>query len=312
MPKPTELLALQIIPGKVLRVSLPDGRVRTLTDHAGDAPDGIVVESGAVYWTTMGVPTSDPDTPGEAGHDFSRPNGGLHALDLDGGSPREVLPQGALTTGKQLTGDGAGTLYWGDREGHRVSRVRTDGSGLTDLVVNPAGDGIMAECVGVAVDPARGHLYWTQKGPAKGGRGRILRAGLEIPAGETAANRSDVEVLWSDLPEPIDLHLDGGWLYWTDRGAPPAGNTLNRARVPEAGAAGQAPEILADGFAEAIGLAVDGEEGIAYVSDLGGHIRAVPLPGGPADGQEPREVAALGVPLTGLCLVPRDPSGRPE
>ncbi|GAA3487496.1 hypothetical protein [Streptomyces cremeus] len=299
----TELLALQFMPAKVLRVSIPDGQVQTLLDDAGDGPDGIVVDSRTAYWTTMGAPVIDPDTPGEAGYDFSARNGGVHGWSLDGGPRRDVVPSGAMTTGKQLTSDGAGTLYWSDREGHRVSRARVDGSGLTDLVVNPAEDKIMGECVGVAVDPVRGYLYWTQKGPAKGGKGRIFRAGLEIPPGQSAENRTDVEVLWSGLPEPIDLHLDGDWLYWTDRGAEPAGNTLNRAPVPPPGEAGQAPEILTDGFEEAIGLAVDGEEGIAYVSDLHGHIRAVPLPGGPAAGQEPREIVVLPYPLTGLCLL---------
>ncbi|MFC9635072.1 hypothetical protein ACFTY8_38935 [Streptomyces mirabilis] len=294
-----ELLALQAVPGKVLRVSLPDGRVETLVEDAGAFPDGVVVESGTVYWTTMGEPVVDPSRPGEAGWDFSRRNGGVHAGDLDCGAPREVVPVGAVTTGKQLTSDGAGTLYWGDREGHRVSRVRVDGSGLTDLVVNPTEEGIMGECVGVAVDPARGHLYWTQKGPAKGGEGRIFRAGLEIPPGEGPGNRSDIEVLWSGLPEPIDLHIVGDWLYWTDRGAPPGGNTLNRAPLPAAGEPGGTPEILADAFEETIGLAVDGPTGIAYVSDLGGHIRAVPLPGGVAGGEQ-RDIATLPQSLTGL------------
>nr|MDT0526532.1 hypothetical protein [Streptomyces sp. DSM 41633] len=129
-----------------------------------------------------------------------------------------------MTTGKQLTTDQSGTLYWGDREGCRVSCARTDGTGLTDLVVNTRDDSWLQECVGVAVTSE--HLYWTQKGPAKGGRGRILRAGLAIPAGESAESRTDIEVLWDHLPEPIDLEIVGGWLYWTDRGAPPAGNTL--------------------------------------------------------------------------------------
>ncbi|MCD0485535.1 hypothetical protein LO771_24900 [Streptacidiphilus sp. ASG 303] len=295
-----ELLALQVEPGEVLRVDLSDGAARTLVERAGPAPDGIVVDGGTVYWTTMGVPVSDPDVPGEAGQDFSRRNGGIHALDLAGGERWDVLPPGAITTGKQLTSDGAGTLYWADREGHRISRVRSDGEGLTDLVVTPPGTGVLGECVGVAVDPARGHLYWTQKGPPKGGQGRILRSGLDVPAGESPESRSDVEVLWSGLPEPIDLHLDGAWLYWTDRGAPPAGNTLNRAPVPAAGARGDAPQVLADGFREAIGLAVDSDAGIAYVSDLSGSLRAVPLPGGPSSGRPPHEVARLG-PLTGLA-----------
>lgn len=296
-----ELLALQVVPGRVLRVSLPDGRVETLIKDAGAFPDGVVVESGTVYWTTMGEPVVDPSKPGETGQDFSQRNGGVHAMDLDGGALHEVVTAGMITTGKQLASDGAGTLYWGDREGHRVSRVRVDGSGLTDLVVNPPEEGIMGECVGVAVDPARGHLYWTQKGPAKGDKGRIFRAGLEPLPGESAGSRSDIEVLWNGLPEPIDLHIEGDWLYWTDRGAPPGGNTLNRAPLPAAGVPGSAPEILAGGFEEAIGLAVDGEADVAYVSDLGGHIRTFPLPGGTAADREQRDIATISHPLTGIA-----------
>ncbi|MFF3166375.1 hypothetical protein [Streptomyces sp. NPDC003273] len=293
------LLALQVAAENVLRVSLPDGQVRILVEKAGAAPDGIVMDAGTVYWTTMGAPLVDPAIPGEGGQDFSRRNGGLHALDMNNGSRWDVVPPGTITTGKQLTSDGVGTLYWADREGHRISRVRTDGSGLTDLVVTAADTGILGECVGVAVDADDGYLYWTQKGPPKGGQGRILRAGLELPAGETAEGRTDVQVLWSGLPEPIDLHVEDGRLYWTDRGAPPSGNTLNRAHVPAAGAPGETPEILADGFQEAIGLAVDSEAGLAYVSDLGGHLYAVPMPDGPVAEAVPRQIAALG-PLTGL------------
>src|SRR5207253_1068197 len=60
-------------------------------------------------------------------------------------------------------------------------------------------------CVGIAVDSERGHIYWTQKGPEKGGLGRLFRANIEIPKGENAANRTDFEVLFDSLPEPIDL-----------------------------------------------------------------------------------------------------------
>ncbi len=294
------LLALAIRSGRILRVSLPDGQVEVLLDGAGSSPDGIVVESGVVYWTTMGAPVVDASKPGRVVRDWSAPNGGVHAVGLDGTGKRDVVPVGAITSGKQLASDGAGTLYWSDREGCRVSRVRVDGSGLTDLVVNTCDQSLTQECVGIAVDPVRGHLYWTQKGPAKGDKGRILRAGIDVPEGETAENRSDVEVLWDGLPEPIDLHVDGDWLYWTDRGAPPGGNTLNRAPRPAAGELGLAPEILSGGFQEAIGLAVDSTAGLAYVSDLSGHIWLVPLPGGPAGQEGPRVLVSVGEPVTGL------------
>ena len=286
----SELVVLGIRTGTIYRVGLPDGRVAPLHKEAGVSPDGVVVAGDTVYWTTMGKPTRDRSVPGEAGLDYSARNGGLHAVGLDGTGARDVVPDGALTTGKQLAYNGS--LYWGDREGYRISRVRPDGTGLTDLVVNTPDDTGTQECVGVTVDAT--HLYWTQKGPSKGGLGRIFRAGLELPAGETAANRADIETLWERLPEPIDLEIHDGFLYWTDRGAAPNGNTLNRAPLPGTGEKGADPEILADGFAEAIGLAVDDE--VAYVSDLGGRITAVPLTGG-----APRVLVDMGELLSGIA-----------
>jgi len=56
------------------------------------------------------------------------------------------------------------------------------------------------------------------------------------PRGRTAANRTDVKVIFDCLPEPIDLELDleNRMLYWTDRGDPPRGNTV-RSRADRRG-----------------------------------------------------------------------------
>lgn len=292
------LYALSLRTSEISRIRIADGTVSIV--HTGTPmayPDGIVLLGDRIHWTTMGAPTRNPDAEGEASLDYSARNGGVHSVSLDGANPADLTAPGAITTGKQLTADAAGRLYWGDREGFRVTRMNPDGSGLTDLVVNvPGGEPILDECVGVAVDDAAGHLYWTQKGPAKGGRGRIFRAGLELSAGQTAENRTDIEVLWDALPEPIDLEIHDGHLYWTDRGAEPNGNTLNRAPLPAEGTVGAAPEILARGFTEAIGLAIDAEASLAYVSDLGGRLYRVPLSGG-----APEVVADLGTPLSGIA-----------
>lgn len=294
------IIALAIGTGTIVRISIADESVETLhTDAAGTYPDGVVVESGRIYWTTMGHPARIPGGAGEAGLDYSARTGGLHSMYVDGSGAHDLVPAGSITTGKQLTSDGAGRLYWGDREGLRISSVRTDGTGLHDLVVNAPAPDRLTECVGVAVDSARGHLYWTQKGPAKGGRGRILRAGLDLPDGAGPADRPDIETLWDGLPEPIDLEIVGDTLYWSDRGAGPNGNSLNRAPLPAAGTAGAAPEILARGFDEAIGLAVDASSGIAYVSDLGGRIWRVPL-----DGGAPDVFVDLGTPISGIAGMP--------
>ena len=44
---------------------------------------------------------------------------------------------------------------------------------------------------------------------------------------------TNIELLFDGLPEPIDLELDlaNRALYWTDRGDPPRGNTVNRAAI---------------------------------------------------------------------------------
>ncbi|WP_278260981.1 hypothetical protein [Nocardia sp. AG03] len=293
----TELLALDLKAGVIHAVSLDGRRVRTVVDGLDQAPDGIVVDQlrGHIYWTNMGRP--DPGTaPGIEPEFFTR-NGSVERVDLDGGNRTVLVPPGAFTTGKQLTADfEAGRLYWCDREGMAVLSCDLSGGDLRRLVVTGAGeaDARIARnwCVGICVDPDRRQVYWTQKGAAKAGDGRIFRAPLDLPPGTDPAARTDIELLWSDLPEPIDLELHDGTLLWTDRGAEPAGNALYRAEVrPEPGP----PSILSRGYREAIGLA--GFDSRFFVSDLGGSIRAVDTAAG-----TDTTLVRLGSPLTGLAL----------
>jgi hypothetical protein len=135
-------------------------------------------------------------------------------------------------------------------------------------------------CVGVAVDPQAGLIYWTQKGSDNAGVGRILRAGIEVPAGQTAANRTDVEVWLDGLPEPIDLEIDHRrrLLYWTDRGDPPRGNTVNRAPLDAPPGTARYETVLTH-LMEAIGLALDAPGERMFVTDLGGSVYVAGLDG---------------------------------
>ncbi|MCM6772594.1 hypothetical protein NDR87_00075 [Nocardia sp. CDC159] len=290
------LVVLNIVKGWLQAVSLDGARVWTLVDTLDQSPDGVVVDQrrGHIYWTNMGAP--DPGSDDD--HTFYTRNGSIERVDLDGANRRTIVPAGAFTTGKQLTADfAAGKLYWCDREGMRVLRCDLDGSHLEEVVVAARGEDAARDprnhCVGVALDPSRRMVYWSQKGAPKSGQGRIFRAPIDIPPGRDATSRDDVELLWDHLPEPIDLHFDpAGFLAWTDRGAEPDGNTLNRATVDPEPAA---PQILSRGYAEAIGLAVD--DGTYYVSDLGGAIRRVD----PVAGTD-TELVRLDPALTGLAL----------
>jgi hypothetical protein len=279
-------------------VSLYGTAVRTLITGLDERPDGLIVDQirGHVYWTNMGAP--DPGTGPRSEVAYTR-NGSLERADLDGANRVTIVARGAFTTGKQLTADfDAGVLYWCDREGMHVLCCYLDGSALRPLVVPAVGEEaaqvIANHPVGIAVDLDRRLLYWTQKGAPKAGEGRIFRAPLDLPPGMSARHRDDTELLWTDLPEPIDLHLlDGATLVWTDRGAEPGGNTLNRAMVqPTVGP----PQIVSSGYREAIGLAAVSDTEF-YVGDLGGSIRHVNL-----DTGVDTELVHLGPGLTGIAL----------
>jgi DNA-binding beta-propeller fold protein YncE len=274
--------------GRVFSVNT-DGSDRTVIADGCRLPDGVAVdvEHGHVYWTNMGRPPVN--------------DGSIERADLDGGDRVTIVGRGATFTPKQLQLEPVSRkLYWCDREGMRVMRCDLDGANLETLVQTGEGDDDRADqtrwCVGVAVDPGRGHVYWTQKGPSDGGLGRILRAGIEIPAGEAAADRSDVEVLFDGLPEPIDLELEltTRTLYWTDRGDPPRGNTVNRAPVGDLN--GQPPEILSSHLLEGIGITLDPGGGRMFMTDLGGSVYVAD-----ADGSHRREIMVAQGNLTGIA-----------
>src|SRR3989442_12475516 len=177
------LFVLDLGAGRVLSMN-PDGSDKKVIAADCPYPDGIAVdrEAGHIYWTNMGVP--------------SKNDGSIERADLDGQNRKTIVPEGETFTPKQLHLDKKnGKLYWCDREGMRVMRSDLDGSKIETLVDPSQGQQRPGKdqrkwCVGITVDPNRGKIYWTQKGTDKGGVGRIFRANIEIPKGETPANRS--------------------------------------------------------------------------------------------------------------------------
>ena len=277
--------------GRILSVK-PDGSdKKVIVTGVGPIPDGIVVdaEAGHIYWTSMGNPTKNDGT--------------IERADLDGKNRTTIIPAGGTFTPKQLHLEKkSGKLYWCDREGMRVMRCNLDGSNVETLVDSSKGDprpGTDATkwCVGITVDAERGKIYWTQKGPTKGGTGCILRANMEISKGETPANRSDIEVFFDKLPEPIDLELDleNRVLYWTDRGEAPGGNTVNRASL-DAKPGETAPEILVKHLMEGIGIALDFKGNRMFFTDLAGDLSTAGL-----DGSETKLLLGVQGNLTGIA-----------
>lgn len=251
-------------------------------------PDGIAVDAAhkRMYWTCMGIP--------------GKWDGAVHSAALDGSDRRTLVAPGRVNTPKQLALDeSAGKIYFCDREGLGVYRCNLDGLDLEPLVLNgepTTPPDAFKWCVGVAVAPALGKFFWTQKGPAKSGQGRIFCANIVMPSGQSATSRGDVQAVLQGLPEPIDLEFDEASraLYWTDRGEVPFGNSLNRAWLDESGIprtimtaslslTGEKQEkkheLLTRNLNEAIGLKLDPGSGHIYIADLGGSIYRYDLDG---------------------------------
>jgi hypothetical protein len=286
----------RVTAGRLFLLELSGGRIHSMHPDGSDRkvivadchlPDGIAVDVGAghIYWTNMGIPHLN--------------DGSIERADIDGKNRRVVIPQGSTHTPKQIQLDREnGKLYWCDREGMRVMRSNLDGSQIETLVETGRSDADRRDltkwCVGITIDPERKQIYWTQKGPDNGEQGRIFRAGIGIPQGETAGNRSDIEVFFDRLPEPIDLELDlkHRILYWTDRGDPPRGNTVNRASID---AKPQAPEIVLTHLMEGIGIALDVSGDRMFVTDFAGSVYSAKL-----DGSGERNVLYAQGNLTGI------------
>jgi DNA-binding beta-propeller fold protein YncE len=280
--------------GRVLSAN-PDGSdLKTIVVEGRKFPDGLAVDiaAGHIYWTNMG--------------DFKENDGCILRSDLDGKNVTTIVPPGGVFTPKQLQIEKkTGKLYWCDREGMRVMRANLDGSNIETLVDTSQGDprpGPDAKkwCVGIAVDVEGGKFYWTQIGESKSGTGQLLRANIENPQSKTPATRQDIELLYDGLPEPIDLDIDptARMLYWTDRGDPPRGNTVNRAPLDAPPGNRAAPEIVFSKLMEGIGLALDWKGGRMFVTDLAGSVYRADL-----DGSNQQTLLFVQGNLTGIAYV---------
>jgi DNA-binding beta-propeller fold protein YncE len=287
--------------GRLFLLDLSDDRIVSLNSDGSDRevivtgcrfPDGIAVDvaAGHIYWTNMGVPKVN--------------DGSVERADLDGRNRMTIVPQGGTFTPKQIQLERKSRkLYWCDREGMRVMRANLDGSNIETIVDTSQGDSRPGPdaskwCVGVAVDPDGGKVYWTQKGPDNAGTGRLCRAGIDVPIGQTASNRTDIEVLYDALPEPIDLDLDPNnrVMYWTDRGDPPRGNTVNRAPMDSDANGRPGPEIVLTHLMEGIGIALDLKGDRMFVTDFGGNVLAAKL-----DGSDAKPLLVAQGNLTGIA-----------
>jgi DNA-binding beta-propeller fold protein YncE len=287
------LFFLDLSGGRVMSANVDGSNLKVIVQEGRRLPDGVVVDvaAGHIYWTNMGNPSAN--------------DGSIERADLDGGNLVTIVPEGGTFTPKQIQLDSKNRkLYWSDREGMRVMRSNLDGSNIETLVETGHGEADRRDarnwCVGIAVDNEGGKLYWTQKGNDNAGQGRIFRANLEVPKGQTPANRKDIELLFDGLPEPIDLDLDPAnrMMYWTDRGDPPRGNTVNRAPMDVAPEDRKDPDIVFTHLMEGIGLSLDLKGGRMFLTDFAGSVYSANF-----DGSNKKTLLFAQGNLTGIAYV---------
>jgi DNA-binding beta-propeller fold protein YncE len=283
---------LDVASGQV-RSANPDGTdLKTLVEEGRRLPDGLAVDvaAGHLYWTNMG--------------NLKESDGSIVRSDLDGKNITTIIPAGGTFTPKQIQIERkTAKLYWCDREGMRVMRANLDGSNVETLVDTSQGDprpgpDATKWCVGIAVDVDGGKFYWTQKGGDNAGEGRIFRANIELPPGQTSGR--NIELIYDKLPEPIDLEIDPTTrtLYWTDRGDPPRGNTVSRAPLDAPSGERPAPEIVFSHLMEGIGIALDRKGGRMFITDFAGSVYNANL-----DGSDQKTLLFGQGNLTGIAYV---------
>ncbi|HET8938582.1 MAG TPA: hypothetical protein VFN67_34290 [Polyangiales bacterium] len=257
------LFWLEIAGGTVTRAAADGSGAKVIASGAPlAAPDGVTVDPVGKHFFVLNM-----------GNVIGGSNSGsLVRYDLDGSNPEVIMKPGTkvdditFNTGKQVTIDLQNhKLYLGDREGSKVWRCDYDGSNLEVLVSGHDIDQI----VGVGADPKARQFYFSDRNGKK-----LFRANMDMPAGKTHENRDDVELLYVDkaqsaMPLDIELDVDKRIIYWTDRyqnkvfgmsmDMPDGETPMTRSDV----------KTIASNLSQPIGLALDHESGVLYVTHVG-------------------------------------------
>jgi sugar lactone lactonase YvrE len=254
-----------------------------IVSRTGTAPDGVAIDvaGGKVYWTNMGsllglgggsvqranldgsdvetiIPSGVAQTPKQMQLDLV--NRHIYFCDREGAKVWRATMEGenpeAIVSGhgfEEMVGVAldvpGGKFYFSDRTGGKILRANIampageNGGNRTDIEELFVFTG-SATPIDLDVDLVNRRLYWTDRM-----LGTVHRAGLDIPAGQTAASRTDAETLVEDLVETIGISLDieNDKMYFSELGGQVSEAALD--------GSGLRKDILTSGSATGVAIA---------------------------------------------------------
>ena len=225
----------------------PDGSNVIAFAKTGTWPDSVVVDekSELMYWTNMG------DVEGTS------LNGTIQMCQMDNcyDSTVTIVDKGNTATPKQLSLDRVnGYIYWADRDRELIQRCRLDGSNVETVLVLK--DKSKIAPVGCEIDGQDNILYWSEKDTNRIGR-------IELGKIELSYNPQEKDyIVLSGLNGPTEIKVDKirQKIFIAERSA----NRISS--VPTNG--GSPTAILETELSNPVGLALDRENGVIFISEL--------------------------------------------
>jgi len=262
---------------KIQRCDLDGSNLEDVVTSGLGNPEGVAVDTSAdkVYWTD-----------GTAGK--------IERADLDG-SNRETVVSGLGLPVHVALHVASGKMYWADYTADKIQRSNLDGSSQEDIITGTT------EPWGVALDLTAGKVYWFDRSNDRLRRadldgsnpedvaakrtvwpqrtfvdtvaneiyftdtntGMIKKCGQTLPSGETATNRSDLEVVVRGMSQLVGLAVDlsNSKIYWSDDGT----NKIQRANLDGS----SIEDLVTSGLTNPEGLALDLTANKLYWVDRG-------------------------------------------
>ena len=180
----------------------PDGSGKTVLVSGCPVPDGVAVdvEAGHVYWTNMGAAA------GQRRLDRTRRTSTEATAPRSFPAEARTPPSNFISTSRAASCTGATAKACGScaatSTGRTSRRLSRPGKVTTTAATRPNGASESPSTTSADTSTGRRRVRATPDSAGSCGPGSTF------PTGESAAHRSDIEVVFKDLPEPIDLEID--------------------------------------------------------------------------------------------------------